>query len=434
MVKKLILLALIIMESFLSDLYTQTQFSIHAQLRPRFEYRNGYARMPTIDDKPAYFISQRSRLYVHYKNSQFKYLMALQDVRVWGDATIYKSTGVYGSEASIDLYQAHLQWWLNKKSSIQLGRQVLAYDDERLLGSRNWNQHGIAYDALIFKAQVEDWDTHLGLSLNNNRENKYGNIYEQDKMKTLNYIHLQKSLKNNGHFSLLAIGSGYTASDSSEVIYMRGTLGGYLMVKQYPFDYSFSGYYQFGRNEYGMPVRAYLWTAAIKWYYQFFFTGFGIDYISGNGESSHDTTDRQFNLLYGARHRYYGLMDYFSDVAVVTHSRGLNDIWLQTSYKTKSNFSFGADFHYFTLQDNKLPFGEFLGIELDLIFSRQCTPDFKLTGGFSFFKSSDYFQSMQIGTISGRTPCWAWLMLDFTPILFKSDKNKFSLSDINEGE
>ncbi len=434
MVRKLILLALVFIETFLSNLYTQTQFSIHAQLRPRFEYRNGYSRMPTRDDKPAYFVSQRSRLYIHYKSAQFRYLIALQDVRVWGDATIYKSTGVYGSEASIDLHQAHFEWLLNEKSSIQLGRQVLAYDDERLLGSRNWNQHGIAYEALVFKTRVEDWNTHLGLSLNNNRENKYGNIYEQDKMKTLNYIHLQKSLKNNGHFSLLAIGSGYTASDSSEVIYMRGTIGGYLNMKQSPFSYSFSGYYQFGRNKYGVPVQAYLWTAAIKWHYQSFFTGFGIDYLSGNRESNHDTTDRQVSLLYGVRHRFYGLMDYFSDVAEATHSRGLIDIWLQTSYKTKSNFSFGADFHYFTLQDNKLPSGEFLGIELDLMFSHQRTPDLQLTGGFSLFKSSDYFQSMQVGIISGRMPCWAWIMLDFNPVLFKSDKNKFSLNDINVGE
>jgi hypothetical protein len=423
MVKRIFFYTFLIIESLLGILKAQDQLFIHAQLRPRTEYRNGYSRLPSVDDKPAYFINQRSRLYIHSHISQFRLLFAIQDVRVWGDANIYNSTGVAGSEASIDLYQANLEWLISTKTSLQIGRQILAYDDERLIGGRDWNQHGLAYDALVLKSNIKQWDAHLGLSLNNNMENKYGNLYDQAKMKTLNYLHLQKSLKNKGYLSFIAIGSGYTASDTSEVIYMRGTTGGNLLVKQPPFEYSCSGYYQFGRNKNGVLVQAYLLTAATNWSYKNFSTGVGIVYMSGNNENNNDSKDRQFDILYGGRHRYYGLMDYFNDVAKATDSRGLTDTWLQVSYKITTNFSLRADFHYFTLQDNEPIYSNFLGNELDLMFRQQFAPELRITGGFSVFKSTPYFRSMQSSNISERTPCWVWVMLDFSPVLFKSDKN-----------
>jgi len=221
------LVVIFLMNVFYCNNFVFGQFSMSSEVRPRFEYRNGYGRLPTLNDKPAYFISQRSRLNINFKNSKFRSVFAFQDVRVWGDATIYKSTGVHGNDSSIDLYQGYFEWLFNDRSSVRIGRQVLAYDDERLLSIRNWNQHGLAYDAFLFKIQFDHWEAHMGVSLNNSRENKYGNIYEQNKMKNLNFIHLQRSLENIGHFSLIAVGSGYTASDSSEVIYMRGTTGGY---------------------------------------------------------------------------------------------------------------------------------------------------------------------------------------------------------------
>ena len=397
------------------------QFFMSAEIRPRFEYRNGYGRLPALNDKPAYFVSQRSRLNIHFINSKFKSVLTFQDVRVWGDAAIYKSTGVHGNDASIDLYQGYFEWFFDDRSSVCVGRQVLAYDDERLFSIRNWNQHGLAYDALLLKTKFDHLDIHVGLSLNNNRENKYGNIYEQDKMKILNFIHLQRSLENIGHFSLIAVGSGYTASDSSEVIYMRGTAGGFLLMKLQRFDYSFSAYYQFGNNRFGKPVQAYLLTSSLNWHNRLLSLTAGIDYISGNAQNNNDDKDRMFSLLYGARHRYYGFLDYFSNIPKATNSRGLVDIWLRMSSEIASGSSIRADFHRFSVQENQPEFSDFLGTELDIMLSKQFTPELKLTGGFSIFNSSKYYRVMQPNIDSDQTPIWAWIMLDFKLNLFESE-------------
>ena len=426
-----ILVIIILLNVFYCNNKVFAQFSMSAEIRPRFECRNGYGKLPTINDKPAYFISQRSRFNLHYKNSKVRYALALQDVRVWGDDTIYKATGVHGSEASIDLHQAYFEWLFSKKSSFRIGRQVFAYDDERLLSTRNWNQHGIAYNALLLKTQLEEWNVHLGLSLNNKKENKFGNYYEQEKMKTLNFLHLRRSIKDIGYFSLVAIATGYTASDSSEVIYMRGTIGGYLFLNTPPFNYSLSGYFQFGKNKYSIPVQAYLWTSGMQWESKQLTARAGIDYISGNAECRSGNINRQFDLLYGSRHRYYGTMDYFSDFSKATNSRGLTDVWLSTSYEVLFNTSIRADFHRFTLQDNRSIiksiadgsniFGNYMGTELDFTIEHKLLPCLRLYAGYSFFNPSDYMRTMQSVRLSDRMPQWAWMMLDFRLTLFETD-------------
>ena len=397
------------------------QFSLDSEIRPRFEYRNGYGRLPGANDKPAYFISQRSRLNLHYKKSQFEYVFSMQDVRVWGDATIYKSTGIHGSEASLDLHQAYFEWMLNDDNSLSIGRQTFFYGDQRLISKRNWNHYGMSYDALLLKTKFKKWDTHLGVSLNNNKENKYGNLYESNKMKTMNFIHLQRPLKEMGHLSLIAIGSGYTTSDSSEVIYMRGTTGTYLQVKIQPFDYSFSGYYQFGKNKLGISVQAYLLASNLSWRSKLLSLSGGFDYVSGDAENSSKNKDRLFSILYGSRHRYYGNIDYFSNLSQSTNSRGLIDLWLRMSYDISSS-SIQIDFHRFSLQDNQLKLSDFLGTEIDIILNQQFNDELKMSTGLSIFQSSKYFQEMQSNINSDRIPIWAWIMLDFKLNLIESNK------------
>ena len=415
-----ILVIIVLITVFDCNKIVFAQFSVSAEVRPRFECRNGYGRLPNVNDNPAYFISQRSRLNIHYKNSTFWYVLSIQDVRVWGDATIYKSTGVHGSEASIDLYQAYFEWLFHNQSSMRIGRQIFFFDDERLLSQRNWNQQGIAYVAFLLKTQFEQWDAHLGVSLNNNRENKFGNVYEQEKMKTLNFIHLQRPLKDMGHFSLIAIGTGYTASDSSEVIYMRGTTGAYLRMKLHPFNYSFSGYYQFGKNRFGTPVQAYLFTSNLNWLPKWSSLTAGFDYISGNAKYIKDNKDRMFSILYGSRHRYYGSLDYFSDPSRATHFRGLADLWLRMSCNIASS-SIRVDFHRFSIQDNQLEFSDFLGTEVDIMLNLKFNHELKMSGGFSLFNSSKYFQEMQPDIDSEQMPIWLWIMLDLKLNLFENE-------------
>ena len=61
------------------------ELDVNLQLRPRFEYRNGYKELMKDGEYPTSIISQRSRLNFDYKQDKLKASISLQNVRVWGD-------------------------------------------------------------------------------------------------------------------------------------------------------------------------------------------------------------------------------------------------------------------------------------------------------------------------------------------------------------
>ena len=58
------------------------EFSIDINLRPRFEYRNGYAYPRLASDKPSAFISNRARVGANFDNGFLSARIAVQDVSV----------------------------------------------------------------------------------------------------------------------------------------------------------------------------------------------------------------------------------------------------------------------------------------------------------------------------------------------------------------
>ena len=65
----------------------------------------------------------------------------------------------------------------NKSLSLKLGRQEIAYDDERLIGKLDWLQQGRRHDAAVLKYETKSWLLHLGAAYNQNKENASGTVY-----------------------------------------------------------------------------------------------------------------------------------------------------------------------------------------------------------------------------------------------------------------
>ncbi|MCK4637918.1 MAG: alginate export family protein, partial [Bacteroidales bacterium] len=373
------------------------QLSIKAELRPRAEFRNGYKALNDSVNDPAFFVSQRTRLIFNYSDEKFKIGISLQDVRVWGDFTYSSSTGVFGNRASTYLNQAWLELFINKYSSLTIGRQYLIYDDQRLLSARNWNQNSLSYDALVYKFKKNTFIFDLGFSLNNKRENIFGNNYPHNIIKTLNFLYLKKNI-NKLSVSVLAIASGYQKRGTAETIYLRATTGTYLEYKTENLFISASGYYQFGKNKTGMDVNAYLLSAKTKYNIGKFKLGAGIDVASGKNklktDSSYINKDQMFSVLYGSRHKFYGNMDYFSYLPIATSGGGLVDIFATLNYKLSSITGLGVAYHFFALQNNVIDptyteqdtkaLKKSLGSELDLNFSWTLSKIINLKGGYSF--------------------------------------------------
>lgn len=404
----------------------KAQFDITAELRPRAEVRNGYKHLRVDDNDPAVFVSQRSRIVFGYQKKNLRMKLSVQDVRVWGDEEIASATGHFGDYASLDLNEAWIEFDFLKYSSMRVGRQYFAYDDYRLLFKRNWNQQSMPYDAILYKFEHPVVNVDVALSWNNTKENLFGNLYPTDRIKTTNFIHLNKKWNENLETNMIALFSGYEKTDSTETIYVRNTFGIYTMYNPGNFSFKASSYYQTGKNKMGVDVQAYLIAAEASRKIIKTRIKIGGAIVSGNkpGDDNNFREDNLFDLLYGARHRYFGLMDYFSNMGKGTANAGLTDIYTGISRKITENTELTLDYHYFLLSqeifnDSKtLP--RSLGSEIDLYFSWNVSQDVKLQGGYSFILPDETLEFIQgVETENSRFSYWGWVMLTVKPVLFK---------------
>lgn len=137
-----LLLGNIAMSSAQENTGDQDRFFISAQLRSRGEYRNGALIPRNEGESPAGFINERARLTLGYERKKLSLRFSAQHVGVWGqDALVDKNGRFILNEAWAGLELSDS--WL-----VQLGRQALVYDDERILGGLDWNVAGRYHDAL----------------------------------------------------------------------------------------------------------------------------------------------------------------------------------------------------------------------------------------------------------------------------------------------
>ena len=411
------------------------QLLVKGEFRPRAEYRKGYNTLAESSKSPACFISQRSRITMNYKNKKYRIGLSLQDARVWGDESLKSSSGVFGDNASIDLKEAWIEILLKSNSKLKIGRQFLKYDDQRLISQKNWNQNSLAYDALIYKYKNNKLQLDVGVSLNNDKENVFGNEYSIKKMKTLNFVHLKKHF-NNFNISLITIGSGFQKKDSKETIYMKGTYGANIDYQNNNFSVFGSGYYQNGKNKTGQKVNAYLLSSNFGYKINKFSVCTGIDYISGDNaaktDSSYFNKNHVFDILYGSRHRHYGYMSYFSNIPKNTDDGGLINVFAKFKYDFTKSHNLALYYHFFSLSNNVLDFTsncinkmlkKNLGSEFDFCYTYKIHKDIKFNLGYSLMLPTETLEIIQkIGEDNSRYSYWAWAMLTVKPVFFNTKK------------
>jgi hypothetical protein len=400
------------------------QFSVNTEIRPRGEYRNGYKSLFSDDDKAACFISQRTRLGLQYKHEKYSMNITAQDVRVWGDESVYNATSVKGDDASVELFEAWLQVKLGTYSSIRAGRQQWSYDDQRLLSARNWGQTGIAYDGILFNYDHNDIRLDIGLSLNNNTENKTGNAYTPDKMKFLDFIYLSKQFGPISIVTFTGIVNGYQSKENSETIYVTATYGPYFKVSNNELELEGSVFHQFGTNQNSESISAYL--LSLKGLYSLsdqFKLGPGFDIISGNNASDNSEKDHSFDILYGGRHRFSGEMDYFTDLTKSVSDAGLVDFYAKAQLKINTKNSFNFAYHYFTTHQKAMgpdnlenQLDKSLGSEIDLMYRYKADIPVDLRIGLSLYKATKTMEILQgVADNPAKAQYFMYVQLAFKP-------------------
>lgn len=404
---------------------TTAQFSVQGTIRPRAEYRNGYQQMPDSITSPAFFISNRLRLALEFKNEKLSFKASLQEVRTWG------SLNLKSESATLGLNEAWAEIKITDSLFLKLGRQGLNYDNQRLLAVNDWRQSGQYHDALLIKYKHKGWNFHLLGAYNQSEERLFNTYYDNSSdplkgnYKTLSYIWIDKKW-GKVNVSALAIADGLPVSKTSNRIYQRITTGGAFRYTPEEYQLSIRAYSQNGKNNNGTSLSAWYFNAEASIPFSSKLKVIpGIDILSGD-DNMVDNRLTAFSTLYGAGHAHNGHMDYFTNVLAQTDSAGLSNIYLKFDYSINTAVSLIADFHYFALQSNHVAtdgkIEKYLSSEADLACKINFTREMNLQFGYSFMLHNSSMKHFFKGDPSLYAD-FGWVMLTINPVLFQSVKN-----------
>ncbi|WP_026452344.1 alginate export family protein [Aequorivita capsosiphonis] len=399
------------------------QFTVDAQLRPRFEFRHGYKTLFPDHTDPAAFVSQRTRLNFGYKTEKLQIYLSPQDIRVWGDVPQLNTADNNG----ISLHQAWAEVLLIPELTLKVGRQEIVYDDQRFFGNVDWAQQGRSHDAAIVKFEPSFMKLHLGAAYNQGGEFLTGNVLTVNTYKSLQYIWLHKDWKTiSASFLLLNNGQQYIDEidpAKNDTRYTQ-TAGLHLKAGVGKFNFSSNFYYQLGKDVADNTLNAYLFS--LEGLYsatENLNLSFGGELQSGNeyGTPSNGK-NKAFNPLYGTNHKFNGFMDYFY-VGNHLNNVGLVDLYGNIKYSFNKKANITAVFHqFFSAAKLDEDLSKNLGFEMDLVTSLKLSEFVGIQAGYSHFFASQGTEALK-NNFDGNTNNWAWAMLTIDPVIFTWQNN-----------
>ncbi|AXT58827.1 hypothetical protein D1816_00175 [Aquimarina sp. AD10] len=426
MKNKLFLTTLVIMVFILKG--KAQELSIDADIRPRLEYLNGFGNLIPDNVDAGTFVQQRSRLKFAYKEEKFAAYLSVQDVSIWGDTP---QIAAADNNNSFSIAQAWIDFKLGKGWSTKLGRQALSYDDQRIFGGLDWAMQGRFHDAALLKYTKEGFKLDIGLAFNQNGistqttlfdPNNGGNARAVFDYKGMIYAWLHKDWEKFSG-SLLIANNSYQNLEGQVPVdgnVNRQTFGTHLVAKPAKgLSIMANIYGQTGEFTEDIDLSAY--NALLELTYKPGKTLFGIGFetLSGDENGGTDGEIKSFFPIFGTNHKFNGYMDYFY-VGNHANNIGLNDFYAKTVIKTGEKSSLLIKAHYFSgaesLGDN---IDDYLGTEVDLVFTQKLLAFATLKIGYSHMFASDSMEILKGVTDPASTQNWGWAMLVVKPNFLK---------------
>jgi hypothetical protein len=354
---------------------------------------------------------------------------------------------------SIDLHQAYFTLGNLKEFPIALkvGRQELAFGEERLVGPVGWSNIGRVFDAAMLRWK-SDWAsadiftsrTVIPEDGRLNVENEYdyfSGFYATTPLLPKNTVDFYFLARNSSAEAAFAEPSPQTPQPSRRDIYTIGT-----RVKSLPgqfgnWDYSFEAAGQFGNfrdSRAGAPAARLDHKAfAVIAQAGYTFTNLwakprlGLEYDFASGDSDpQDGKHETFENLFPTNHKFYGYMDFFS-------LQNLHDVRGVLQLKPTSKLNVSLEGHSFWLVDTHDSFynvggaarggtgptagtgygvnpnySQFVGTELDLVGSYTVTKFAQIEAGYGHFFHGDYIsQSLSAPTHGSRDADFCYVQL-----------------------
>ena len=416
----------------------ENTFTLSAQLRPRFEYRNG-AYVPLQEgEKPAILVNNRTRINFDYRHGdQLQLFLSFQNVNIWGQAPQVQLNDRTGG---LSIFEAYAALPIYKDINAKIGRQMIVLDEDRIFGSLDWHPAGRAHDAINInwkndKLSLRSFFAFNQNYLDGNASNVKGNVNNPkgqyfyiapgtQPYQHLEAVHAHYNITPTQGVSVLVANLGQRNSSNNDIDYNMQTIGFHYRGKSDALRYGAEGYLQTGKNAAGKDKEAFLLAALVG--YQFtpaFSATLGLDYLSGNDTNSSANKDKAFDPFSGTNHKFYGFMDHFY-VLPNSPKVGLLNPYLNLNLKTSDKGSLSATGHYFRSagkilgsEDNKT---RHLGVEGDLVYTHKIQQYVSLQAGYSLFIPSDSYKSLRGLRNVRKQQDWLWCSLNINPKLFSA--------------
>ncbi len=408
------------------------ELKINIQLRPRAEFRNGLFTPILEGQKPASFVAQRSRIGLTYsKNNKLKIGLSTQVVSVWGNDAQVQATA-----NDVSLYEAWAQLYFNPEWSIKIGRQVLSYDDERILGALDWNNAGRKHDAALLAFEKNKFTANLAAAYNQNAEKVTGDFFDNSisqPYKSMEFLWMKYKFSDAFSASALAMNLAFENRIDSSLSHLQ-TFGGNVFYKKDKVNAMGTYYYQMGNNpqKNSSSIKTNAWMASAKVDYNFskkFSAGIGSDFLSGKDMNASSRNISYFNPLYGTHHKFYGTMDYFY-VSSGHDNVGIWDSYVNLNLNSSEKLNWQLAFHHFESAATVIDYSgkqanSSLGNEADLSFKYTVMKDVNLIGGYSQMftgNSMKYVKNIAPNQSMKPVQNWVWLSININPniLIFKS--------------
>lgn len=397
--KKLSAIVAMILITGIIDAQQTIKFS--AQIRPRLELDNRSFNSSTPFNNYTYL---RTRLGVTFiPSTEMSGFIQIQDARIFGT-----ETSTTADMKNVDLHQAYFKIdnFFKLPIDLRVGRMELLYSNERVIGNSNWGNTGRSFDGAVlsikgekFKADIfgvkENEKLNAGDTLDQNMYGIFTDLILLSNYKIQPFIIWQRAVPSN--------------------LLNRFTLGTYIKGDISAFTHETEFIYQFGDiTASGRKQNITAFMFAFNAAYTFDepskpLIGAGIDYISGDKNSA-DNGYNVFNTVFGTGHKFFGSMDYFTDMPAHTYGLGIMDLIARVAITPIENLKATLTGHIFLANaDYRLKNGSTtknFGSEIDLQLNYKYNDNIALEGGASLFSPGEIFKEKK----GSDTATWFYLM------------------------
>lgn len=392
------------------------QFSVHFELRPRFEYRFNNVQSASDPTSPFLLATQRNRISFQYSRKHIWLIKSeLQEIHEWESSNRASQVG------SINFYQFYFEYF-TKRLKFRIGRQGVLLDNGRIFSDAPWAQQSRAHEGI----RITEYSTHHAQDLFFLFTRDYGELFESTyspvashRYKYLLIHHLKHNFKHGFALNTINYVEFFENAAPPREKNVRATMGGRVEFQRNRVYSTVNGYFQFGKNLQGRRINAYYLQPEIRFQASKSTIRLGAEIISGSRFQLPANQSGSFDIRYGVAWKFMGNMNLFTQFPNDLDDKGLINPYGFFIVPIAKNIDVRSDVHLFFAQrpfqrSNGSSTGKFLGFEHDVSFKFKINKSIELNYGFSYYLSSQSMKNLPKILETDKIAIWSYLMFSYS--------------------